>query len=237
MKGIFITGTDTGVGKTIVTGCLARYLSGRGCRVITQKWIHTGCDSDLPSDIRTHLKLTGLRLNTIKGLLPYMAPYRFKAACSPHLACRMENKKIVMSKIINSFKFLANQFEFVIVEGIGGALVPFSQRHLVIDIVKKLDLPVLIVAANKLGAINQALLTIEALNFRKIKILGIVFNNVKGESRYILEDNPRIIKGLTKQEIFGVLPWQDSYQKIYKRFIPIGERILKTVGGNFERYE
>ncbi len=231
MKGIFITGTDTGVGKTIVTGCLAGYLSGRGYRVITQKWIHTGCGSGFPSDIRTHLKLIGLRLNTIKQLLPYMAPYRFKAACSPHLACRMENKKIVMSKIINSFKFLADQFEFVIVEGIGGALVPFSRSHLVIDIAKELELPVLVVAGNRLGAVNHTLLTIEALNSRKIPIHGIIFNNLEKGSGYILEDNPRIIKGLTKQKIFGILPWQDSYQKIYKMFVPIGERILRGLKG------
>lgn len=230
MNGIFVTGTDTGVGKTIVTGCLARYLSERGRRVITQKWIHTGCASDFPLDMRIHLKLMGVKSERMKKYLVCMSPYRFKTACSPHLSCRMENRRINKNKIVNSFQLLSKQFEFVIVEGIGGALVPFSRKHLVIDIVEKLDLPVLIVAANKLGAINHALLTIEALNFRKIKILGIVFNNIKGESRYILEDNPRIIKGLTKQEIFGVLPWQDSYEKIYKGFIPIGERIWKVVG-------
>lgn len=228
MNGIFVTGTDTGAGKTIVSGCLAGYLSARGCRVITQKWIQTGCASDFPLDIRIHLKLMGVKLERMKKYLVYISPYRFKTACSPHLSAKMENKKIAVNKIIDSFELLSKQFEFVIVEGIGGALVPFSREHLVIDIVKELNLPVLIVAANKLGAINHTLLTVEALNSRKIKILGIVFNNIKGESRYILKDNPRIIKELTKEEIFGVLPWQDSYEKIYKRFIPLGERIWKA---------
>ncbi len=133
---------------------------------------------------------------------------------SPHLASRAEGKSISSLKIIKAFKSLSNKFDFVLVEGVGGALVPYDQGHLVIDIVKDLSLPVLVVAQNKLGAINHTLLTIEALRARKLKILGIVFNNVKGENKRILNDNPRIIKALSKDKVIGALPWISGLRKI-----------------------
>lgn len=226
-QALFVTGTDTGAGKTVITGCLAKYLLEKGYNVITQKWIQTGCDPGVPSDIRLHLKIAGRDINDIKQYLPYIAPYAFKGAYSPHLASQAENKIININKIKTSFKILSHQFDFIIIEGLGGALVPYNKRRLVIDIVKDLDLPVLVVVENKLGAINHALLTIEALNTRKIKIFGIVFNNRKCQDKPILEDNPRIIKTLTKQRVFGVLPHEAGQRKLYEKFIPIGEKIFR----------
>ncbi len=228
-KAIFVAGTDTGVGKTIVTGCLAKYLFEKGYNVVTQKWIQTGCSSFFSSDIKLHLRLMGRDIDSIKEYLHYISPYIFSPACSPHLACRIENKRIDANKIIKSFKVLSGKFDFVIVEGIGGALVPFNRKRLVIDIAKELDLSVLIVAENRLGAINHTLLAIEAMASRKLKILGLVFNNIKEKNKYILRDNPEIIKALTKQKVFGTLPRQDSYQGLHERFVSIGKRILKAL--------
>lgn len=225
VRALFVTGTDTGVGKTIVTGCLARYLLEKGHNVITQKWIQTGCGSIFSSDIRVHFKLMGRDIDSAKEYFPYIAPYIFEHASSPHFSCRIENKIIDANKIIKSFKLLASEFDFVIVEGVGGALVPFNRKRLVIDIVKGLDLPVLVVAENRLGAINHTLLTLESLASRKIKALGLVFNNLKEKNKFILKDNPEIIKALTGQRVFGILPHQASYQKIYESFVPIGKKI------------
>ncbi len=228
MRAIFVTGTDTGVGKTIVTGCLAKYLKSRGHSVITQKWIQTGCNSfDFPLDIKAHLDIMGRDKNGIKSYLKHVAPYIFRPAYSPHLASQIENKRINADKIKKSFQLLAHKFDFVIIEGIGGALVPFNKKRLVIDIVKDLNLAVLIVAQNKLGAINHTLLTIEALKTRNIKILGIIFNNLKGQDKQIIEDNPRIIKKITGQKILGILPWRKSHSKLHRDFFPIAERIFK----------
>ena len=107
--------------------------------------------------------------------------------------------------------------------------MPINKDKLVIDIVQEFKLPVLIVAGNKLGGINHALLTIEALNSRKIEILGLIFNNLTRQNKIILKDNPKIVKTLTRQEIFGILPQEENYEKIYKRFIPIGNRIIKRM--------
>lgn len=229
MRGIFITATDTGAGKTLVVGLLARYLSEKGFKVITQKWIATGERGDFSKDIELHLKIMGKTKSDIQDYLKPVSPYTFRLAGSPHLAAQAENKRISTNKIIKGFKVLSQKFDFVLVEGIGGALVPFTQKRLVIDIVKNLDLGVLVVTQNRLGAINHTLLTIEALRERRIKILGIIFNNLKQEDKQILKDNPYIIKKLTKQRIFGVLPWMNNYNQLYKRFIPLGDRIYRVI--------
>lgn len=227
MKALFVAGTDTGVGKTVVAGLLAKYLSEKGYKVITQKWIQTGCKGFSP-DIKTHLEIMGKAKKEIKGYLKEVCPYAFKLAASAHLAAKAENRKININKIIDSFRFLESQFDFVVVEGLGGVLVPINQKNLAIDIVSRLKLPVLLVVGNKLGAINHALLTIEALKLRKIKILGIIFNNAQDEKKAILEDNPLIIEKFSKLKAFGVLPWKNNYAELYKQFIPVGNKIWQT---------
>jgi len=225
MKAIFITGTDTGVGKSVVTGLLGRYLQNKGLRVVTQKWIQTGCR--LPEDIHLHLKLMGLAQGKIKNRLLDICPYIFKLGASPHLAAQTEARKISTAKIKDSFNKLCADFDFVLVEGVGGALVPLDSRRLVIDLVRELDLPVLVVAQNKLGAINQVLMTMEALKNRKLKILGVIFNNLKNQNAQILKDNPRIIKKFTQEKILGVLPWNRNNEALYKRFSLFAGEIYK----------
>ena len=227
MRAVFITGTDTGAGKTIITGLLGWFLLKKGYRVITQKWIQTG-SSNFSADIASHLRLMGIRKHDIENYLPYISPYTFKFASSPHLAAGLEKKAINADKIKKSFEFLQKRFDFVIVEGIGGALVPFNKKKLVIDIAKKLSLPILIVAENKLGAVNHTLLTIEAIKKRNMEMIGIIFNNRhRRTNNIILDDNVNIIKKLTGEKILGILPYTKDKNRLYKRFLPIGEKIVK----------
>jgi len=226
VKVVFITGTDTNVGKTLITGMLARFLLQKGYQTITQKWIQTGSTLD----IDTHLKLMNVKKQKIKNYLPYISPYSFRFPASPHLAAKLGKNLVNVNKIIKSFRFLQKSFDSVIVEGMGGALVPFNDKSLVIDIAKKLSLPVIIVVDNKLGAINHTLLTIEAIKRRKMKIIGIIFNNChKNVSKIILKDNIEIIKKLTGEEILGTLPYTKKRDFLYKNFLPIGRRYLKVL--------
>lgn len=229
MKGIFITGTDTSVGKTIITAFLAKYMLEKGCNVITQKWVQTGCSRFLLSDAGFHLKIMGCGKNYIKGFEDYIVPYMFRTPSSPHLASSIENKKIRAAKIINSYKVLSKRFDFVIVEGSGGVVVPLDRRVLLIDLAQEAGLPVLIVAQNKLGAINHTLLAVEALRLRKMDILGIAFNNPREEDARIIKDNPRIIEALTGENILGVLPWIEKPEKLYEHFVPIAEKICRKL--------
>ncbi|MEW6481396.1 MAG: dethiobiotin synthase [bacterium] len=221
VKGIFITGTDTGVGKTLLTGLLGRYLLERGLNVVTQKWVDAG-----GLDIKTHF-----RLMKKKPSFPidYLCPYTFKFPSSPHLSSKLENKIVKPEIIKDKFLFLKEKYDIVLIEGTGGLLTPISRKALLIDIAKELSLPVLLVSRNKLGTINHSLLTIEALKNRNMEILGIVFNNPKREKGEILKDNPKIIKGLTKIKVFGRLPWMNDKEALYRAFIPIGKRIRGCV--------
>lgn len=229
MKAVFVTGTDTGVGKTYFTGLLAHFLVSSGKKAITQKWIQTGTN-DLLSDIDEHFKLTGQKKKAFKEDLSFISPYVFKHASSPHLAARLEKKMINPGKIKTSFKHLSKKFDFIIAEGAGGVLVPFSKNRLIIDIVKELKLPVIIVAANKLGAINHTLLTIEALHARKIKCLGVVLNNCENKKRdIIIKDNPKIIKSISKVDIFGEILWSKDKLELYRNFELIGKKVLSKL--------
>jgi len=230
MKGIFVTGTDTGVGKTIVTGLLAKFLDNKGYKVITQKWVETG-SIGFSKDVSLHLKLLNKKKQGLKDHLSDISPYIFKFPSSPHFASNLEKRKISIERIKKSFKSLQKSFDFVVVEGIGGTLVPLTKRKLVIDVAKELNLPVLVVVGNKLGAINHTLLTLEALKARKMKIAGVVFNNLnnnKGNS-IILKDNPKIIEAISGQKSLGSLPWTKDRDRLRKSFKKIGKNILSNL--------
>ena len=226
MKGIFVAGTDTGVGKTVVTGLLARHMSLKGHSVVTQKWAGTG----RVSDIDTHIKMMGKRLCDFAEIRSAMAPYHFKFASSPHLAARLEGKRIDPERIKRSFRSLSRRFDIVIIEGIGGLLVPLRNNILVIDIVKDLKLPVILVAANKVGAINHALLSLEAMRARKIRIIGTIFNDAVPEKEAIRLDNPHAVMRIGGTEMLGALPHARGMVALDRCFRPIGDRIAEYHG-------
>ncbi len=226
VKGIFVTGTDTGVGKTVVTGLLGRFLAERGVNVVTQKWVQTGCKG-VSEDIEAHIRFMDGDKGFFDKYTEEMAPYIFEFPSSPHLAAALEEKSIDTGRIESAFRRLAQDFDYVIAEGAGGALVPVSEKELMIDIAEKLALPVLVVARNRLGAINQTLLTVEALKRRGLKIAGIVFNHLGGGSNeVVLKDNLQIITKLSGVKVLGELPFREDAAGLYEDFIPIGERIL-----------
>lgn len=229
MNAVFIAGTDTGVGKTIVTGLLGWFLLKKGIRVITQKWVQTGSNNFFESDVYKQIRLMRLSMKDIKHYIPLLLPYSFKFPSSPHLSSRLERKRILTSKIRKSFEFLKREFDFIIVEGTGGALVPLTGNKLLVDLVKEMELPVIAVAQNKIGAINHTLLTIEALRSRQIKIIGVIFNNVsKKEHKIILADNPKVVQRFIYEKVLGTLPYTKSQKSLYNAFIPIGNEILKN---------
>ena len=218
MNAIFIAGTDTGVGKTLVTGLLASYLIGKGKSVVTQKWISTG-NTD---DIRIHSKIMGLASTENRGLI---VPYSFKFAASPHLAASLERKLINENKIKKAFLVLSRRYDSVIVEGTGGILVPVSRKNLLIDIVEALRLPVILVVHNRLGAINHTLMSIEALQKRGISIIGVVLNNLSKTKKVILDDNQRIIEEISGVTVLGELPRSHNIRMLKDRFKVIGDKI------------
>lgn len=224
-KSIFICGTDTGVGKTAVAGLLARYLLDKGHKVVTQKWVQTGYVKDR-TDLDAHLRFMGKTWVDFEPHRPSMAPYIFKFPASPHLSAREEGAAVDIKKIEKELERLSTYFDFIVIEGTGGLLVPLTQKTLAIDIVRRLNIPVLLVAANRLGSINHTLLSIEALNARKIKNLGVIFNDISNrEDEAVLKDNPEIIKIFSDCAVLGRLRRSTSTKELRRQFAPIGDKI------------
>jgi len=202
MPGIFITGTDTGCGKTYITALLAEYFIEQGIDVGIFKPI--ACGPRRENDA-IHLKK---RLK-IKDPLDLINPIRLKLPLSPFSASIILKKKINFEKIFRSYQKLCERHQLVLVEGVGGALVPLTKNYYVADLIKDLGIPAIVVARAGLGTINHTLLTCEALKSRKVEVLGIIMNGFK--KREISEkSNAEIINKLTKLPIMAKIKFQPS---------------------------
>ena len=176
-KGFFITGTDTGVGKTIVTACLLRILQDKGVRVGVMKPIETGVNfSGLESDAEFLIRSGGLHDSVTD-----VAPYRLKTPAAPLIAGQMEKVTIKLEEIQQAYVRLTQKYETILVEGVGGLLVPVNSDFSVADLVKRLDLPLIVVIRPILGTINHTLLTLESARSKGLNIQGIVVNSCEEE--------------------------------------------------------
>jgi len=188
MTTFFVTGIDTDIGKTLATGLAARYLHRQGKKVITQKMVQTGYSGAvcvIPEDILEHRRLMGV-LTEVEdspsvskdgqrgGSLT--CPYFFSYPASPHLAASLENKIIEPEKITRYTAILQKHYDFVLVEGAGGFLVPLTPHLLIADYIEQMRYPIILVTSGRLGSINHTLLTIEAIRHRNLSLACMVFN-------------------------------------------------------------
>jgi len=212
-KGIFITGTDTDVGKTFISAGLFNYFCLKGYDAGIMKPVQSGCPELegklIAPDIEFSLELAGKRFSEEKRLL--MAPYKYKLACSPHLAAEIEKTGHPDSDyILNCFDKLASSYSPIIVEGAGGILVPINKNEKMLDLMKKLDIPVILVARTALGTINHTLLSLKALSDAGLTTLGIIFNNTfpaAEQDDYIIKENIKFIEREANIKVLGVVDY------------------------------
>jgi len=207
--GIFITGTDTDVGKTVVAAGLAMALKARGIKVGVMKPVATGChgtDNRLISYDAVYL------WEAAENEYPALtSPSRFRNPLSPHVASSIEKREVKVQSIHRAFKELQKHYDFVIVEGVGGLLVPITKDYFVTNLIREFQLPLLIVSHAGLGAINHTLLTIDAALIRGFEIKGVIFNRVPKTNLSLAEiTNPKVIHELTQVPILGSLPEIDG---------------------------
>ena len=230
MKGVFVTGTGTGVGKTVVCGLLAGFLRARGMRVTTQKWVETGV-TDGPSDIDVHRRLMGDPGSAPEPPPADRCPYRFSFPASPHLAAAREGRRVDPAVIEAAYRRLAETHDAVLVEGAGGFLVPLSEELLTGDLVARIGLPVLVVVRNRLGCVNDALLTMEAVRRRGVPLLGLVFNRFPAEGdaapAEVFSDNPRIVAKIAGAPVLGLVPLLSDPARGAEAFAPVGRAFLE----------
>jgi dethiobiotin synthetase len=187
---IAITGIDTNIGKTVVTGLLARFLLEQGRRVITQKVAQTGC-SGFSEDIATHRQLMGLSLlaEDQQGLT---CPYTFPRPCSPHLAAALAGRQIDPHIIRQATHALTSRYEMALLEGAGGLLVPLTEDFLFLDYLEQEGLPLIVVSSPRLGSINHTLAALELARNRGLTVLGIAYNRYQENDPVIANDSARL---------------------------------------------
>jgi len=199
-NGIFITGTDTGVGKTAVTAALAWCLKRSGLNVGVMKPVQTGTEFSGLSDLEFMERVTGESYPTEDH-----CPYRFSHPLSPLAASKLEEREISTEKIKGAFGRLSDTHDVVLVEGAGGLLVPITETYTMADLARDLGLSLIVVTRPDLGTLNHTALTVESAKSRSLPVLGIVINNIPSEPNLAERSNPTYLSHMTGLPILGVL--------------------------------
>lgn len=190
---IFIAGIDTDIGKTIATGWYANKLAAQGYSVITQKMVQTGCEG-IAADIITHRQIQGIEL-TDEDKQGITCPYVFAYPCSPHLAARLEQRSIQPEIIEQSTALLCQKYDCVLLEGVGGLLVPYNDTETTLDYIEQHQYPVILVTSGKLGSINHTLLSLEACHYRGIQVISLIYNQFPSTDKLIEQETQAYLQG------------------------------------------
>lgn len=235
-RGIFITGTDTGVGKSIVAASLARALRLRGVNVGVMKPVTSGCTDKngelLSEDAELLAWAAGVDVDDD------VAPYRLREPIVPVDAAARDGIKISFARIEESFKRLSAKYEYVIVEGAGGLMVPLNGGLLIADLAKQLDLPLLVVARPDLGTINHSVLTCFAAGQMGLEVKGVIVNRFPSTPGLAEKGASHQIGSLCGAPILGI--WNDlkgSEEEVVECLAeqfntdPKSDIILRVLGG------
>jgi dethiobiotin synthetase len=202
MRGLFVTGTDTGVGKTEVSCALVAAARADGLDLGAMKPAQSGVEPGDPGDAQ--------RLRAAAGEVDppeLVCPYTFAAPLAPGVAARLAGVEIRLEVILEAAQVLAARHTALLVEGAGGLLVPLTPRHTYADLAVALGLPVLVVARVGLGTVNHTALTVEALRARGLAVAGVVLNRTSAESDPSAPHNAAEIERLTGARVLASLPF------------------------------
>lgn len=187
IDGLFIAGTDTGVGKTVVTAALVAALRDAGEPAVPMKPVQTGADNGRSPDLDFSLRAADCEVE--HDLYDLLSPCRLGAPVSPHFAARLEDRRVDLAHLLRAHAELRRRGLVTIVEGAGGLLVPLDDEHFLVDLVEDLELPALLVARPSLGTLNHTLLSAAELNARGIALAGVVLNDQAGAWDAVEENN------------------------------------------------
>jgi dethiobiotin synthetase len=206
-KGIFITGTDTEVGKTFVSEGLIKAIREQGLSVCPMKPVETGCRLRrgrlIPDDTVRLIRASG-----VDEEIDLINPYRFNQPLAPSVAAEMKGKKINRKRIFSAYDRLSEKYDITIVEGAGGVMAPVFKKYLFLDLINDLKLPLVIVSRPGLGTINHTLLTIEAVKNKGLNILGVIINYSVNIKKGLTEKtNPEVIEKLGRSPVLGIVPY------------------------------
>ena len=208
MKSLFVTGTDTDVGKTCVSASIVKNLRDMDIDVGVMKPFASGHkknSSSLPQDVEILMKYSGSQ-----DPIDLVNPYFFEIPTSPYDAAKILVQKINLQKVIDAYNKLLSSHDLVIVEGIGGLMTPITQNYFVSNLISELDIDTIIVMGSKLGTVNHTLLTYEHCKQMHLKLKGFVINQTV-PSGYELSNLRQQIMELTNQIVYCTIPYQKNF--------------------------
>lgn len=225
-EGIFVIGTDTDVGKTLVSAALGWRLRKKISKVCAMKPFATGkkifSSKHRSEDVSILVKSIGFQENDLD-----INPYYYEMPCSPFMAARILNQRppnlIYAAK---KFQKLSKKYDFIVVEGIGGLFVPLNSNKSLLDFIKMINLDVVIVTTPKVGTFNHTLLTVSECLRNNINIRGIIVNKMSPNSSLIENQTPRYLEMVSNVPILGVLPQLNNFT--------YDEKILDIVSSNID---
>lgn len=218
--GFFVTGTDTGVGKTLVSSLILHALSTRGKKVVGMKPIAAGKENGKWLDVEL-LQTAG----NVRVAYELMCPYALDQAVAPHIAASQEGVEIDLATINSAFQVLKKAADYVVVEGVGGFLVPVNSYQDTSNMAQSLDLPVILVVGMRLGCINHALLTVQAVHRTGLPLLGWIANCIDPEMQ-VLEENIMALQHRIDRPLLGTVPYNSPPDlRVLSHFIDLSEVI------------
>lgn len=202
-QAFFVTGTDTGVGKTHVACKLIADYVVQGYQVIGMKPVAAGCE--LVDGIWVNEDILKLEAaSNVQAPRELTNPYSFKEPIAPHIAAEMAAVKIEIDVIKSAFEELKKLADIVIVEGAGGFLVPLNDEQTMADLVAALDIPIILVVGMKLGCINHSLLTLEAIKARNLNLYGWVANQIEANMSMLAENEASLAARIKQPKLFSL---------------------------------
>jgi len=213
-SGCWVLGTDTGVGKTVVTAALAACLKRRGCSVGVMKPVETGRQSEWPGTSDAERLRASVLAQDEEDLI---APYRFPLPLAPLDAARRAGVSIRFERIVKAWRTLAARYQYVLLEGAGGLLVPITEKEDLADLVRLTGWPAVIVGRSALGGVNHVMLTLEALRARHIPIVGVMLNECceppGPAEKTQRESTVKLLKERAGVPVLGPLPYDASLER------------------------
>ena len=213
-KGLFVSGTGTDIGKTYVTGLLLKYIRDNGYNATYFKAALSGAIRDennnlIPGDAVEVLTMADLEENT-----DFLVPYIYETAVSPHLASKIEGNPVELGKVRSAYDEVSKKYDYIVMEGSGGIVCPIcyegkdNKNNIMLeDIIKLLDLNVILIADAGLGTINSIVTTVEYLKSRNIHVCGIIMNNYKDE--LMENDNIKMVEVLCDVDVIAKVHQND----------------------------
>ncbi len=203
--GFFITGTDTEVGKTLLSGALILKLREQKKNVIGFKPVVAGTYQDLNGAVLNEdLETLRIASHLSPGQID-LCPYILDIPAAPHLVAARKGIRLELEVIMKAFNQIKNQGDQVVVEGVGGFLTPLNDQHDLGDVALAINLPIILVVGMKLGCINHALLTFEALKVRNLRIAGWIANTLSNEMA-LIDANIETLQSKIKAPFLGLIP-------------------------------